>query len=354
MDPIAHRLVELNHNTPFTDANLAPGQPLMIRTPAGYQPADDEPLDAQAIETFLALPGMAGEGWRERMQNNGGSWGFARTTRTSRLRISLYETGGEKHTLRVAIRRLPLHAPDFEDIGLPSHITNVVEQGRGLFLITGPTGAGKSTTLASLLERINRSHALHIQTIEEPIEYVFKPNKSVISQVEVPVNVDSFEHGVHAALRHRPDIIAIGKMRDRQTVSAALQAASSGHFVLGTLHTASVDETVDAVLQFFDGQESEQKRMLLASALIGIISQTLLPDVRGEKLVLAHELMLMTPGIANLIRQNKIQQLSGAIEEGRSSGMCTLNDSLNRLVREGRVSKTAAFRAAYTREGLNL
>lgn len=354
MDPIAHKLAQLNEQTPFTDANLAPGMPLMIRTPAGFMAADDEVIEQQAIENFLALRGMAGEDWRDQMKSLGGSFDFARTTQTSRLRVSVYETGGEKHSLRVAIRRLALRPPTLEQIGLPMPLARILERGKGLFLITGPTGAGKSTTMAALLDHVNHTQSVHIQTIEEPIEYIYSPDKSVISQVEVPVNVKSFEQGVHAALRHRPDIIAIGELRDKRTVSAALQAASSGHFVLGTLHTASVGETVDALLQFYDGQEAEQKRLLLASTLAGVISQALLPNLEGEKLVLAYELMLANEAISTLIRNNKIQQLPSAIEAGRNTGMRTLNESLNELIKARRITKRAAYRAAYTTIGLEL
>ncbi len=353
MSLVAQKIIELLHGEDlFTDINLAPGQPILCRTPSGYRALEDEELTGDDIAEFLALPGMGGPNWRARMTDAGGSFDVAQTFSSSRLRCSAYETDGGEHNIRVALRRLPLEVPPLAQLGTPRQLEAVTARGKGLFLITGPTGAGKTTTLAAMLDFVNQSRAVHIQTIEKPIEYILHRKKSVVSQCEVPTNVASFGAGINAALRHRPDIIAIGEIHDRETVTEMLHAASSGHLVLATMHTNSCEETIAALLQFYDGPEAVQKRILLSSALVGIVSQALLPSVSGDQLVLACELLLSNQPIAQTIRDGKFHHLRNAMRDGRTEGMKTLNDSLNELVHDRKISVSTARKAAYTSEGL--
>ncbi|AOU97756.1 hypothetical protein BI364_07085 [Acidihalobacter yilgarnensis] len=338
----------------FTDANLSPGEPILYRGAGGFEASKSAPLTLDEIEHFIASPDLGGENWRQRMRENRNTLEMACTFGQARLRCSVYETGGSAHTLRIAIRRQPLDVPPLETIGAPPNITKMLGRGKGLVLITGPTGAGKTTTMAALLDWINRRIPLHIQTIEQPIEYVHKRDKCVISQSEVPENSPSFAAGVEAALRHRPDIIAIGEILNRETVSAALHAATSGHLVIGTMHTNSCEDTIGAILQFYDGEEAEQRRATLATVLVGIVSQVLIPSYDKKKLHLASEIMFCNDTISRLIQQNKVRQIANAMRDDREYGMSILNDSINMLWASQKISLRAAMRASYDPSGVGV
>ena len=208
---------------------------------------------------------------------------------TFRIRCSVYETLGREHRTCVAIRVLSIAIPDFDTPGLPRIVEHTALSGKGLFLITGPTGAGKTTTMASLLDRFNAKSNGHIVTIEQPIEYLLPKRKAIVSQCKIPHNALSFADGVAQSMRHHPTVIAIGEVLDGQTAEAMLRAASTGHTVLATMHTRSCEDTVESLLQMFQGDDSARKASLLASVLKGIVTQTLVPAIDGRRLILAYQ-----------------------------------------------------------------
>ena len=228
-----------------------------------------------------------------------------------------------------------------------------MQRGKGLILVTGPTGSGKTTTQAAILDHVNAHKAVHIVTIEQPIEYILSARKAIVTQRDVPGNVPSFAVALQAAKRQRPDIIMIGESRDRDTVDTMLHAADSGHLVIGTLHSRSAEEAFDALLGFYSGDEIAHKRGLIASVLICIVSQVLLPNREGDRLVLACELLVNNPATAQVIRQGKFAQIENTIATaGARDGSCLLNDILAEKVRRREVSAEDALRESYKPEDL--
>ncbi len=252
-----------------------------------------------------------------------------------RIRANVYH---QRNNLAASIRLLQSSIPSFEELGLPAAIRSMAETPRGLVLVTGPTGSGKSTTLASMVNYINMSSARHIMTIEDPIEYVYPHNKAMIHQREVGKDVDSFSLALRSALREDPDIILVGEMRDFETISAAITAAETGHLVLSTLHTTSAAQTVERIIDASPLEAQEQIRAQFANVIRGVFTQQLLPLKDGSGRVLASEVMIATPAIANLIRESKSIQIPSQLQAGRSQGMSTMNEALADLVRRDLVS----------------
>ncbi len=258
----------------------------------------------------------------------------------TRIRANVYH---QRNNLACSIRILNQTVPSFEELGLPSVCRELAEMPRGLVLVTGPTGSGKSTTLASMVEYINKTSSRHILTIEDPIEYVYPHNKAMIHQREVGRDVSSFATALRSAMREDPDIILVGEMRDFETISAAITAAETGHLVLSTLHTTSAAQTVERIIDAtpLDGQD--QIRTQFSNVIRGVITQTLIPTADMDGRCCATEIMLGTPAIANLIRDKKTIQIPSLIQAGRSLGMHLLNDDLASLVGRGRISREDAM-----------
>lgn len=248
-----------------------------------------------------------------------------------RFRVNAYHQRGTKS---VVFRAIPPAPPLPQDIGLPSTLVELAEKPRGLLLVTGPTGSGKSTTLAALIEHLNQNYPLHIVTIEDPIEYFFTPKMSVISQREVGHDVDTFASALRVVLRQTPNVIVVGEMRDLETIRAAVTAAETGHLVMATLHTTGAAKTIDRIVDVFPEGEKPQIRSQVAGTLLGVFSQILLP-ARDGGLVLAYELMIAIPAIRSLIRENKTEQIPNYISAGSREGMVSLKQSLSRLLAEG-------------------
>lgn len=250
---------------------------------------------------------------------------------TSRFRGNCsYERGN----LCMALRTIPTRIRTISDLKLPSPITEVTKKHRGLFLVTGPTGSGKSTTLASLIQEINLKRSCHIVTIEDPIEYMYTSEMSVIHQREIGADTKSFSEALKRVLRQDPDVILIGEMRDLETISAAVTAAETGHLVFATLHTQSAAQTVDRIIDVFPPYQQQQIRQQLSTVLIGVCTQQLIP-VPGGGRAIATDLMFATPAIRNLIREAKVAQMLSIMQTGSSFGMHTMDQDLGRLVREG-------------------
>ncbi|MFA6090888.1 MAG: PilT/PilU family type 4a pilus ATPase [Candidatus Gracilibacteria bacterium] len=233
------------------------------------------------------------------------------------------------------LRRIERDSKKMEDLGLPSGVNKILTAKQGLFLITGPTGSGKSTTMVSIIDRINEERQEHIITIEDPVEFIFTDKKSIFSQREVGRDTDSFVAAIRAAMREDPDIVMVGEMRDKETVEAAMNLAETGHLVFSTLHTSGSVQTINRLIQFFNPDIQTQVRVRLADSLLGVLSQRLLPKAEGHGRVGIHELMFITPAIKNLIKSGDLVQINNNIELGSQDGMITMRNSADRLRDQG-------------------
>lgn len=260
-----------------------------------------------------------------------------------RFRCNFYLQRG---TYALAIRTLPLEIPDLASLGLPETTESFLGKSKGLILITGATGSGKSTTLASMIKMINERYAYHITTIEDPVEYLHRHNKSMVTQKEIGADALSFSSALKAALREDPDVIMLGEMRDMDTISIALTAAETGHLVLSTLHTNGAVKAIDRILDAFPTEQQNQVRSQLATVLEGVVSQQLLPRKDHNGLVLASEVLVVTPAVRNLIREGKQYQINNLIQNGMSQGMHSLERQLAKLSKEDIIEHDdARFRA---------
>ena len=252
----------------------------------------------------------------------------------------------QRGSVAAAFRRLPYQIRSVTELGLSEKVLELCHRKMGLVLVTGPTGSGKSTTLAAMINYINTNFPYHIITIEDPVEYVFHHKQSIVNQREIDQDVYSFADALRAALREDPDVILVGEMRDKETIETALRAAETGHLVFGTLHTNTAISTITRIVDVFPAEQQEQIRVQLSMTLQGVISQRLLPKVGGGR-VLAYELLIPNSGIRNLIRENKLQQIYSLMQSGQlESGMQTMNQSLYRLYKAGYITVDEALRAS--------
>jgi len=265
---------------------------------------------------------------------------------TARFRVNAFNT----HSGAAAVlRAVPKDVPRLEDLAAPAIFRHLATLERGLVLVTGPTGSGKSTTLAAMIDHVNRTSARHILTIEDPVEFVHTSQRALINHREVGNHTQSFTRALKSALREDPDIILVGEMRDRETISLALTAAETGHLVMGTLHTTTAPKTVDRIVDVFPGEDKGMARTMLASSLQAVVSQLLLRKAGGGR-VAAHEIMIATDAVRNLIRENKIAQLYSMLQVGQRHGMQTMQDSVQALVSQGLVDPAEAQRVLASAE----
>jgi twitching motility protein PilT len=257
----------------------------------------------------------------------------------SRFRVNAFH---QRKSVSLALRTVASKTPSMEELNLPEVVAKLVERPHGLILVTGPTGSGKSTTLASMIDYMNRTMSKHIITLEDPIEYLHKHGNSIIDQREVGFDTKSYANGLKGALRQDPDVILVGEMRDLETIGIAITAAETGHLVLGTLHTSSAPTTINRIIDVFPPAQQPQIRIQLASVLVGVISQRLFPtaDKKGRRA--ATEILVNNPAIANLIRSEKIHQISSTMQTSRAQGMHTLEMSIKDLLDRGLIQKEAA------------
>ncbi len=258
----------------------------------------------------------------------------------SRFRGNAYIQRG---SVACAIRRIPFEIPSLQELGLPEVVETLTRKTQGFILVTGPTGSGKSTTLAAMINKINNERACHIVTIEDPIEYLHKNKMAIVSQREVGQDTKSFAQALKYVLRQDPDIIMIGELRDLETVSAALTAAETGHLVFATLHTDSAIESINRIIDIYPPHQQGQVRVQLSQVLEAVITQRLLPRAKGKGMVLATEIMVATPAIRTLIRESRIHEIYGVIQTSQRFGMRTMNMSLFELVREGEITWQTAL-----------
>lgn len=257
-----------------------------------------------------------------------------------RYRVNAYRQRG---SYGMALRVIPPEVPSMQDLGLPPVVREFSRLPRGLILVTGPTGSGKSTTLASMIDQINNEKSCHIITIEDPIEYLHKHKKSLVNQRELGLDTKSFSNSLRAALRQDPDVILVGEMRDLETISTALTAAETGHLVLSTLHTVGSAKTIDRIIDVFPPHQQQQVRVQLASVIQAVISQQLLPKLDGSGRCAAFEIMVGTSAIRNLIREEKVHQIDTAIQTGAKHQMQTMDSSLINLYKRGYISRETAI-----------
>lgn len=254
----------------------------------------------------------------------------------SRFRVNIFYQRG---ALSLAFRVIPRNIPSFDSLGIPEQLKDIVNKPHGLFLVTGPTGSGKSTSLASMIDYMNNHMNRHIITLEDPIEYLHSHNKSIIEQREVGFDTLSFQNGLRSSLRQDPDVILVGELRDLETISTAITAAETGHLVLGTLHTQDTTGTIDRIIDVFPVHQKNQIRSMLANVLLGVLSQRLFATTTYTGRVAATEMLINTPAIKNLIRNEKMHQIPNVLQTSRELGMHTMEMSLKQLVREGKISE---------------
>lgn len=260
----------------------------------------------------------------------------------SRFRVSAYKQRG---ALSAVIRIITFTLPDYRELGIPEHIIHLGDIGKGMILVTGPAGSGKSTTLACIINQINKSQHKHIITLEDPLEYLHRHDQSIVSQREINVDTENYVTALRAALRQSPDVILLGEMRDYETITVAMTAAETGHLLLSTLHTIGAANTIDRIIDVFPANQQHQISIQLSMALTAVVSQQLVPTVDG-RVVPALEVMTVTPAIRNMIRDNKIHQIDGIIYSSMKEDMISMDGSLLTLYQQGTISRDTALKYA--------
>lgn len=268
----------------------------------------------------------------------------------ARFRVNAFNIGRGPAAV---FRTIPSTVLSLEELKAPSIFQKIAESPRGMVLVTGPTGSGKSTTLAAMINYINETQPAHILTIEDPIEFVHQSKKSLINQRELHQHTLSFANALRSALREDPDVILVGEMRDPETIGLALTAAETGHLVFGTLHTTGAAKTVDRIVDVFPAGEKEMVRSMLSESLTAVISQNLLKTHDGNGRVASHEILIANPAVRNLIRENKIAQINSVLQTGQASGMQTMDQSLQSLVRQGLIAPEVARKRAQNSESMS-
>lgn len=322
-----------------SDIHLTVGAPTVIRVNGELQRYQD--LSDQVVyRTIMSI--LSAE--QEKLLTEGQDIDFSFELKNgARQRVNVFHHGGR---LACSIRLLNAKIPKLSDLGLPDVLLDLAKKRRGLILVTGPTGAGKSTSLAAMIQYINETRACHIITVEDPIEYRYDQAKATIHQREIGRDVPTFDYALRSALREDPDVILIGEMRDYETISLAMTAAETGHLVFGTLHTSSAAQTIDRIIDVCPPNAKEQVRMQLANMIQGILAQILIPTSDGKSRCAAVEVMIGTDAIKNLIRSNKIAQMDSTMQGGSAVGMQTLTESLAKLYKSGKISYQTALEYA--------
>ena len=329
-----------------SDIHIVVGQPPVFRLHGRMRKLETKTLEAE--DSVALMKSITPERCQRELQESGSTdFGFAFGDQ-ARFRVSVFKQRG---FVSMVLRQIPNDKLTPEQLGLPEAVVKMIHRPRGLFLVTGPTGSGKSTTLASLINLLNQTIDHHIITIEDPIEFYHDHIESTINQREVGVDVPSFSEAIRRALRQDPDVILVGELRDLETIEAAISAAETGHVVFGTLHTNSAQGTVNRIIDAFPGNLQDQIRTQLASTLIGVVAQTLLPRIGGGRCA-AYEVLCVTPGISNLIRENKTFRINSSMQTGAKFGMQLMDDALFKLWKEEKVTVEEVLSKAHRPDDL--
>lgn len=329
-----------------SDLHLSAGLPPMIRVDGDVRRINVPPLDNKTVHNMIydIMNDKQRKDFEEFLETD---FSFE-IQGLARFRVNVFN---QNRGVGGVFRTIPSRILSLEELGCPESFKEITQKPRGLILVTGPTGSGKSTTLAAMLDFVNENEFGHILTIEDPIEFVHQSKKCLINQREVHRDTLGFAESLRSALREDPDIILVGEMRDPETIRLALTAAETGHLVFGTLHTNSASKTVDRIVDVFPAAEKEMTRSMLSESLQAVISQSLLKKNGGGR-VAAHEVLIATPAIRNLIRENKVPQMYSAIQTGSQFGMQTLDQCLQELVRKGTVGKPEARAKAHNKDAI--
>ena len=316
-----------------TDIHLTVGRAPVFRIHGRLRPLETKVLEPD--DTVALMKSITPERNQQELQEEGGTdFGFAFGD-AARFRVSVFK---QKGSIAVVLRLIPTKIMTFEEIGLPKICAALCRRPRGMFLVTGPTGCGKTTTLACMVNYINENLDHHIITIEEPIEYYHNHKKSIVNQREVGIDVPSFSEALRRVLRQDPDVILVGELRDLETIESAIRAAETGHLVFSTVHTTSAAGTITRLIDVFPPDQQDQIRIQLSSNLIAVLSQVLCPITSGKGRIAAYEFMVVTPAIANLIRENKTYRIDSSIQTGKRLGMQLLDEHLWKLYDEGKIA----------------
>ncbi|MEX2671082.1 MAG: type IV pilus twitching motility protein PilT [Phycisphaeraceae bacterium] len=327
------RLLDTVVKQNVADLHLTVGRPPTVRLKGRLRDLKTKVLEPD--DTVALMKSITPERSQQELQEQGGcDFGFAFRD-GARFRVSCFR---QKGNIALVLRQIPNELLTFEQIGLPEICRDLIRRPRGLFLVTGPTGSGKTTSLATMIDHCNKTLERHIITVEDPIEYYHNHKMSVVNQREVGNDVPTFAEALRRALRQDPDIILVGELRDLETIEAAIRAAETGHLVFGTLHTNSASGTINRVIDAFPVSQQAQIRVQLSTSLMAVLAQALLPRADGSGMIAAYEFMVCTPGIANLIREGKTFRIDSSIQTGKKFGMQLLDDHLWVLYTQGHIS----------------
>lgn len=331
------KLLQVVVNKGASDLHITVGQPPVIRLHGTLTRLETKVLEPD--DTVALMKSITPERCQQELQEVGGTdFGFAFGDQ-ARFRVSVFK---QKGCVAMVLRQIPVKLLSFKDLNTPPVIAELILRPRGMILVTGPTGSGKTTTLAAMVKHLNETVDRHIITVEDPIEFYHNHIKSTINQREIGVDVPSFAEAIRRALRQDPDVILVGEMRDLETIETAITAAETGHIVFGTLHTSSAPSTISRIIDVFPTTQQDQIRTQLASSILGILCQALLPRIGGGR-VAAYEMLVVDPATANLIRENKLFRITSTMQTGAKKGMQLLDDNLFRLWKEGIIAKEDAI-----------
>ncbi len=331
-------LLDLVVSQNASDLHIFAGSPPVIRLSGELVPVTNRPPFTPAETESLLKAIVPPERWNKFLENKSVDLSYAHTAR-SRFRINGYYAQG---TVAVALRLIPNKVFSFTELNLPLVLETFLNRPQGFFLVVGPVGQGKSTTLAAMVNRINETRAEHIVTIEDPVEYLFPPGKSLIQQREIHIDALDFHSALEATFREDVNVIMVGEMRDHETISSAVTAAETGHLVLSTLHTNNASQTIDRIIDMFPAEQQDQVRVQLAGSLAGVFSQRLIPRVSGG-LIPAYELLINNNAVANLIREGQTHEIGAVIQTSSGEGMIDMDRMLANLVRKGEITVEHAY-----------